>query len=107
MDNVVDFQAFKERKIVDAIEFIPPRHEGWCPFCQAPTLIKRTSAGTEVHTFDPTNMEAYDKAKQLLVKIVDYFRSTDEGVSDGDLIEAFGEGMRDFLKELEQERGSN
>ena len=105
MDNVIDFQAFKERKLVDAVEFVPPRYESWCPFCQAPTTIKKTSYGTDIHTFDPTNMEAYDKIKKLLTVIVDYFHNTDDGVTNDDLVEAFGEGMRDFLKEMEQERG--
>lgn len=102
MGEVVDFQTFKDRKIVDAIEFIPSPNEGWCPFCSAPTLVTRTSGGTEIHTFDPNNMQAYEKLKTLLLTIISYFKDTDQSVSDDDLIEAFGEGMKEFLKELHQ-----
>lgn len=107
MGQVIDFQQFKERKESKAEEpeFVPPKHEGYCPFCQAPTLIKLTGAGTPIHTFDPNNMEAYEKLRGLMVVVADYFRNQDENVDDDALIEAFGEGMREFLKELNQERG--
>jgi hypothetical protein len=104
MGRLIDFQEYKERKTVEAIEFVPPRHEGYCPFCQAPTLIKRTAGGTQVHTFDPENMEAYKKIKEVLVAVVDYFRNTDEECDDDMLSDAFGEGMKEFLKELGQEK---
>jgi hypothetical protein len=104
MGQLIDFQEYKERKAVEAIEFVPPRHEGYCPFCQAPTLIKRTAGGTQVHTFDPENMEAYRKLKKLMITIVEYFKNQEDGVQDDDLVAAFGEGMEEFLKELEQEK---
>lgn len=109
MGKVIDFQDYKNRKeaaVVEAVFSPPPiRHEGYCPFCQAPTLIKLTMAGTPIHTFDPNNMEAYEKLRELMTRVTDYFRERDAGVTDEDLIEAFGEGMAEFLKELEQERG--
>ena len=108
MGNLIDFQKYKDRKEAADIEAVfsplPIRHEGYCPFCQAPTLIKLTMAGTPVHTFDPNNMEAYEKLRQLMTSVVDYFRQQNAGVTDDALIEAFGEGMENFLKELEQER---
>lgn len=103
MGEVIDFQQYKEGKVIEQIEFITPKNESYCPHCQAPTLVQRTSGGSEIHTFDPNNMEAYEKVKTLLVRIVTYFKTTDQGVEDADLVEAFGEGMADFLKEMENE----
>jgi hypothetical protein len=109
MGKLIDFQEYKNRKETADVEavFSPPpiRHEGYCPFCQAPTLIKLTMAGTPIHTFDPNNMEQYQKLRELMIIVVDYFRQQDADVTDDALIEAFGEGMAEFLRELEQERG--
>jgi hypothetical protein len=102
MGQLIDFQQFKERR--EAGESTPPRTEGYCPFCQAPTLIQRTSGDTEIHTYDTEVMEAYSKLKNLMATVVDYFKRQEDGVQDDDLIAAFGEGMEEFLKELEQEQ---
>lgn len=105
MSNVIDFQAYKEKKLVEQVEFVPPKYEAYCPNCKAPTIRTRTASGAEIHVFDPNNMKAYEKLKLLLENVVMYFKTTDEGVTDDDLIEAFGEGMAEFLKEIYTENG--
>ncbi len=106
MGSLIDFQKYKNKKEEGEVEtvFSPPKQEGYCPFCQAPTLIKLTMSGTPLHTFDPNNMESYEKVRNLLSTVVNYFRQQDVG--DEALVEAFGEGMAEFLKELEQDRGN-
>jgi hypothetical protein len=99
MGELVDFVKFKENKEIKQIEFVPQKYERYCPHCNAPTIMMKQGAG-EVHQFDPTNMEAYKKLKDLLILIVQYFKDSPDEVTDDDLIDVFGEGMKDFLQEL-------
>jgi hypothetical protein len=97
MAEVIDFQEYKERKNLHKTDFEPTRHESYCPRCWAPTTIKKTAGGSDSHTFDPT--EAYEKLHTLLTRVVTYFCAQDD-VSDEALIEAFGDGMAQFLKDM-------
>lgn len=106
MGEVINFQQFKEKKQIDQIEFVSPKYERYCPSCNAPTIMTREGA-REVHKFDPNNMEAYLQMRKVLVKIVDFFKNSDDGVTDDALTEAFGEGMQDFLEELAEERNND
>jgi hypothetical protein len=102
MGIIIDFNKFKEGKIVNSIGF--QKQKAVCPFCQAPTTIELTSTGTPIHTFNGEDMEAYKKLRELVITIVDYFKASKEGLCDDDLVEAFGEGMADFLKEQEGQK---
>jgi wobble nucleotide-excising tRNase len=108
MGDLVNFQEFKKKReeaeVIRGIQFEKPERRSACPFCQAPTLVEETGTGTEIHTYCGVDMDAYQKLRTLLDNIVNYFKTSEDGVADDDLIAAFGEGMEEFLKE--QEHGS-
>ena len=94
MGDIIDFIRFKsERKE-------PTESSGRCPHCYAPTSIQRTSAGTEIHTYKGTDMEDYYKVKNFLLEILN--RLLEDNTIE-DLEECFGDGLKDFLKELNNE----
>lgn len=105
MDNVVDFVAFKKKKeetgIINGIEFVRCKpQESFCTFCQAPTTVEHTSKGTAIHTYTGVDMEEFRKIKDMLTGLIKLLRSQGED-ADKLLIEAFGQGMEDFMKEMD------
>ena len=101
MGEVIDFQKFKESRIVKDVGFTLLDKETACPFCTAPTSVEKIMNGTSIHTYNGVDMEKYYRLKELLSSIVERLKSGADAVEDEDIVKAFGEGMREFLKELE------
>jgi hypothetical protein len=102
MDNVVDFQKYKDERVIRGIGFDSLKNDSpKCPFCMAPTTIERTGTGTPIHTFNGPDMETHYKMKALLAKLVEMFKESDEGITDADLVATFGDEMADFLVDLQ------
>ena len=104
MGEVIDFQKYKDDRTVKDVGFESLKSSETCPFCTAPTTVERTGTGTPIHTFNGVDMETYYKLKALLASIVERLKSGDDAVKNEDIVKAFGEGMRQFLEELENGR---
>jgi hypothetical protein len=105
MGEVINFQKWKDKKedreIVESIGFTAPVEESNCPFCDAPTTVERTGTRSAIHTYSGEDVQVYYKLKALLARVVSYFIDKNDGVTEDDMVAAFGEGMRDFMKELQ------